>query len=345
MAPALAARAIASRQLVFSGHCRGRIRFVQETCRSDRSCPITWIAAKYSLQESHADTDHGGTGFIGQALCPRLAAARARSDRPHPPVGASVASRRRDRGDPAGHSGCERFRRGDQPRRCRRSATRAGRRVASGCCSSRALGTTARVVEWMRRAAQPPACSFCSAVGYYGEQGDRRRRRGHATDTGVHPRISAQPGSARPTRRRRSACACAGFASASCWTRGVAHWRKCCPRSDSVRAGGWDPERTISLDPPRGHRGDLPVVARLAQSRHKRRSSRERWGRRWVGPRCSRCRSRPQAACSARCPSCCSSATGCCQRLLEIVFHYPVAGALEGDPRTSWAAPRASGAG
>jgi hypothetical protein len=36
------------------------------------------------------------------------------------------------------------------------------------------VGTTARVVEWMRRAARPPAVLVSgSAVGYYGEQGDR----------------------------------------------------------------------------------------------------------------------------------------------------------------------------
>jgi hypothetical protein len=35
------------------------------------------------------------------------------------------------------------------------------------------VGTTARVVEWMRRAAQPPGVLVSgSAVGYYGEQGD-----------------------------------------------------------------------------------------------------------------------------------------------------------------------------
>ena len=36
------------------------------------------------------------------------------------------------------------------------------------------VGTTARVAEWMRRAAQPPGVLVSgSAVGYYGEQGDR----------------------------------------------------------------------------------------------------------------------------------------------------------------------------
>ena len=36
------------------------------------------------------------------------------------------------------------------------------------------VGTTARVVEWMRRAAQPPGVLVSgSAVGYYGEQGDK----------------------------------------------------------------------------------------------------------------------------------------------------------------------------
>jgi uncharacterized protein (TIGR01777 family) len=36
------------------------------------------------------------------------------------------------------------------------------------------VGTTARVVEWMRRAARPPGVLVSgSAVGYYGEQGDK----------------------------------------------------------------------------------------------------------------------------------------------------------------------------
>jgi uncharacterized protein (TIGR01777 family) len=115
----------------------------------------------------------GGTGFVGQALCPRLAAAGhevvilSRRSNPRLPQGAerAVASLRdldastvdaaiNLAGEPIGDA----------------RWTEARKRLL---LDSR-IGTTRAVVEWLRASARPPGVLVsASAVGYYGEQGDR----------------------------------------------------------------------------------------------------------------------------------------------------------------------------
>ena len=115
----------------------------------------------------------GGTGFIGQALCPRLAAAGhevvilTRQSTPALPRGAASAVTRLDDLD-AGDFGAVINLAGAPIGDARWTESRKRLLLESR------VGTTARVVEWMRRAAQPPGVLVSgSAVGYYGEQGDR----------------------------------------------------------------------------------------------------------------------------------------------------------------------------
>jgi uncharacterized protein (TIGR01777 family) len=154
----------------------------------------------------------GGTGFIGQALCPRLAAAGhevvllSRQAKPRLPGGASSSVTRLDDLDAGGFGGVINL---------------AGEPIGEGrwtparrklLLDSR-IGTTSRLIEWMQRAKRPPGVLVsASAVGYYGEQGEREvtedtqptpgfthdlcaaweREAGRATDLGVRlciPRI------------------------------------------------------------------------------------------------------------------------------------------------------------
>ena len=115
----------------------------------------------------------GGTGFIGQALCPRLAAAGhevvilTRQSAPVLPRGAASAVTQLDALD-AGDFGAVINLAGAPIGDARWTESRKRLLLDSR------VGTTARVVEWMRRAAQPPGVLVSgSAVGYYGEQGDR----------------------------------------------------------------------------------------------------------------------------------------------------------------------------
>jgi uncharacterized protein len=115
----------------------------------------------------------GGTGFIGQALCPRLAAAGhevvilTRQSAPALPRGAASAVTRVDTLD-AGDFGAVINLAGAPIGDARWTESRKRLLLESR------VGTTARVVEWMRRAARPPGVLVSgSAVGYYGEQGDR----------------------------------------------------------------------------------------------------------------------------------------------------------------------------
>ncbi len=115
----------------------------------------------------------GGTGFIGQALCPRLAAAGhevvilTRQSAPALPRGAASAVTQLDTLD-AGDFGAVINLAGAPIGDARWTESRKRLLLESR------VGTTARVVEWMRRAARPPAVLVSgSAVGYYGEQGDR----------------------------------------------------------------------------------------------------------------------------------------------------------------------------
>jgi uncharacterized protein (TIGR01777 family) len=115
----------------------------------------------------------GGTGFVGQVLCPRLTAAGhevvvlSRRSQPHPPRGAARAItslRELDAstvdaainlaGEPIGDA----------------RWTDARKRLL---LDSR-IGATRALVEWLRAASRPPGVLVsASAVGYYGEQGDR----------------------------------------------------------------------------------------------------------------------------------------------------------------------------
>jgi hypothetical protein len=114
----------------------------------------------------------GGTGFIGQALCPRLAAAGhdvvilTRQTSPRLPAGAAAFVNRLD--EVAAES-------------IQAVINLAGAATDSRWTEKRKqlliesrVGTTAKLIEWMRRAFQPPEIFIsASAVGYYGDQGDR----------------------------------------------------------------------------------------------------------------------------------------------------------------------------
>jgi len=115
----------------------------------------------------------GGTGFIGQALCPRLQAAGhevvilTRQSSARLPSGVSSAVTRLDDLD-AGEFGGVINLAGAPIGDARWTPSR--RRLL---LDSR-VETTAKVIEWMARAARrPQALVSASAVGYYGEQGDR----------------------------------------------------------------------------------------------------------------------------------------------------------------------------
>jgi uncharacterized protein len=115
----------------------------------------------------------GGTGFIGQALCPRLSAAGhevvllSRQAKPRLPTGASTSVTRLDQLDAGEFDGVINL---------------AGEPIADGrwTPSRRKLlldsrvETTSKLIEWMQRAKRPPGVLVSgSAVGYYGEQGER----------------------------------------------------------------------------------------------------------------------------------------------------------------------------
>jgi hypothetical protein len=115
----------------------------------------------------------GGTGFVGQALCPGLQAAGheavilTRQSRPRLPQGATSAATRLADLD-AGSFGAV--------------VNLAGAPVDGGRWTERRLkelfdsrvGTTAALVEWLGSSPRrPQVLVSASAVGYYGEQGDR----------------------------------------------------------------------------------------------------------------------------------------------------------------------------
>jgi hypothetical protein len=116
----------------------------------------------------------GGTGFLGQALCPRLSAAGhevvvlTRQGSTKLPRGARSAVTQLGDVDPARFDAV--FNLAGAPIGDARW-TDARKRLL---LESR-IDVTARVVEWMGRAGgkRPRALISASAVGYYGEQGDR----------------------------------------------------------------------------------------------------------------------------------------------------------------------------
>jgi hypothetical protein len=115
----------------------------------------------------------GGTGFVGQALCPRLAAAGhetvilTRQSRPRLPGGAAKAVTRLDDLD-AGRFDAVVNLAGAPIGEARWTESRKKLLLDSR------VDTTARLVGWMRSSGRPPqALISASAVGYYGEQGER----------------------------------------------------------------------------------------------------------------------------------------------------------------------------
>ncbi len=115
----------------------------------------------------------GGTGFIGQALVPRLATAGheivllSRQAKPRMPTGAATSVTRLDELD-AGEFGGAINLAGEPIGEGRWTPTRRKLLLDSR------IETTSKLVEWMRRAKRPPQVLVsASAVGYYGEQGER----------------------------------------------------------------------------------------------------------------------------------------------------------------------------
>lgn len=115
----------------------------------------------------------GGTGFIGRALCASLAASGhhvvvlSRQSGAQPPAGAAALVTRLAELDAEG---------------CDAVVNLAGASIAEGrwTASRKRLllesrvATTAQLVEWMGRAARRPGVMVsASAVGYYGDQGER----------------------------------------------------------------------------------------------------------------------------------------------------------------------------
>lgn len=116
----------------------------------------------------------GGTGFVGQALCPALAAAGhdvvvlSRQARPRLPRGARSAVTRLDDLDAAEFDGVVNLA-GAPIGDARWTESRKQLLLESR------VGLTSRLVEWMERSTRRPGVLVsASAVGYYGEQGDRR---------------------------------------------------------------------------------------------------------------------------------------------------------------------------
>jgi uncharacterized protein (TIGR01777 family) len=115
----------------------------------------------------------GGTGFVGRALCPRLASGghdvvvltrRAKADRPQGVRELVMRLEDLDAGDFDGVVNLAGAPIGD----ARWTDDRKRLLLESR------LGTTARIVEWIGRARRRPGVLVsASAVGYYGEQGER----------------------------------------------------------------------------------------------------------------------------------------------------------------------------
>ena len=115
----------------------------------------------------------GGTGFVGQALCPALAAAGheavilTRQANAKLPRGARSSVTHLDEVDAEEFGGVVNLA-GAPIGDARWTESRKKLLLDSR------VNTTARLVEWMARAKRrPPVLVSASAVGYYGEQGDR----------------------------------------------------------------------------------------------------------------------------------------------------------------------------
>jgi len=115
----------------------------------------------------------GGTGFVGQSLCPALAAdghevvILTRQPAPRLPQGRVSAVTRLDDLDASDFGGVVNLA-GAPIGDARWTEARKKLLLESR------VSTTARLVEWMARGKRrPPVLVSASAVGYYGEQGDR----------------------------------------------------------------------------------------------------------------------------------------------------------------------------
>lgn len=115
----------------------------------------------------------GGTGFVGQSLCPALAAdghevvILTRQSAPRLPPGRVTAVTRLDELDASEFGGVINLA-GAPIGDARWTESRKKMLLDSR------VDTTTRLVEWMARGRRrPPVLVSASAVGYYGEQGDR----------------------------------------------------------------------------------------------------------------------------------------------------------------------------
>lgn len=115
----------------------------------------------------------GGTGFVGRALCPRLAAdghevvILTRQANPRVPSGVAAAVTRLDALVPDDFGAVINLA-GEPIGDARWTENRKRLLIDSR------VGTTSRLVEWMGRGSRRPEVLIsASAVGYYGEQGDR----------------------------------------------------------------------------------------------------------------------------------------------------------------------------
>jgi uncharacterized protein (TIGR01777 family) len=115
----------------------------------------------------------GGTGFVGQALCPRLREAGhdvvvlSRRQASRPPRGAAVVVTGLDELDPAKFDAVVNL--AGAPIGDARWTERRKRLLLES-----RTATTAGLVEWLRTSTRrPQVLVSASAVGYYGEQGDR----------------------------------------------------------------------------------------------------------------------------------------------------------------------------
>ncbi len=225
----------------------------------------------------------------------------------------------------------------------RRSPAAAGPRPASGSCAtagSPAPGPSSRPSR--PRRIPPPALLCASAIGWYGDTGDRpvtesapagsgfladagprlggRRGRRPGGHPGGEP--AQRPGAVRPRRGPGPAAA-----AVPAGPRRPAGHRPPVPELDRQDRRG--PGHPLPARPPRGDRAGEPDRARAG---HQRRSSPRRWPAPCTGPPCWPCPPWRCAPGSARPPASCWAAPGCCREKLEqagFSFRYPaIAAAL-----------------
>ena len=118
-----------------------------------------------------------------------------------------------------------------------RTSRSAGRRRSSSASAPRVSSAPATSSRGCATAEPRPAALISgSASGYYGPHGDERVGEDAAPGDDFLAR-SPWPGSARPSRPKRSACASRSCAPASSSTPTPARWRRCSRRSSSASVG------------------------------------------------------------------------------------------------------------